>query len=295
MSTITPQRLAIYYSYPSLVSGSMGSISAAVDVFKRYNMVVLGSGLEQPSHPDNANTALIIQDPLSAGTRFYGYIDSTLAIDDIQTKIDLWKNIGARGIFLDQFGYDYGLTRQKQREMVWSVHAAGLRAFVNAWNPDDVFSAAVGPSNPTGLATRLGANDDYLAESFAVVYGSYDDADSNSDGVKDFQDKAVKMVGYRTTFGTKMAAIATLGSATFSQALADYSYYSAAAYGLDVWGFGEEFYSAVSADLPFRTRKSITGTYFNTPITTVGGVIEHQTNVGIHIDTNTHTVSNLLN
>jgi len=149
-------------------------------------------------------------------------------------------------------------------------------------------------NNPTGLPTRLSNKDWYLAESFAVINGSYDDSDSDSNGIKDFQDKAAKMTAYKTTYGTSLAAIATLGTATFVQNFADYSYYSAVLNKFDAWGFGEEFYSASSAQLPFRTRDTFYGTKFTSAITTTGGILERHTNVGIHVDTNQHTVNILL-
>jgi len=296
MASITPKKLAIYYSYPSLVNGASGNISTAVDVFSQYDLLVFGDGLQDPSHPDYSNTVAIVNHAGMTNTTIFGYIDSTLTLDAIQGKIDQWYVAGVKGIFLDKFGYDFGLTRQKQREITWCVQnkGSGLKVFVNAWNPDDVFSPTTNASNPSGLPTRLGSNDWYLAESFAVINGAYDDNDTDSNGIKDFQDKAVKMKNYNTTYGTKMAAIATLGSATFTQNLADYSYFSAVLNGLDAWGFGEEFFSAVSAQLPFRTRATFYGTKFTAPITTAGGILEHQTNIGIHIDTNAHTVDILL-
>jgi len=197
-NNLIPLRLAVYYSYPSLINSSNGDISAASSVFSQYNQVILGAGLEGNDHPDHANTIAIISS--LPDTMFFGYIDSTLNLDQIQTKIDLWKSTGVKGIFCDKFGFDYGCTRSVQRAIIWSIHAANLRAFVNAWNPDDVFSSVVVPyTNPDGLATRLGNKDWYLAESFGIINGSFDDADNDSNGIKDFQDKAVKMVAYRTT------------------------------------------------------------------------------------------------
>jgi hypothetical protein len=297
MSNIIPKKLAIYYSYPSLVNGAAGNISAAVATFSQYDLIVFGDGLQLSSHPDNSNTISIINDPAMANVLVFGYIDSTLDLDTIQTNIDLWFDMGVKGIFCDRFGYDFGNSRQHQREIIWSIHAksTSFRAFVNAWNPDDAFSPAVDATyNPSGLATRLNNRDWYLAESFAVINGSYDDADSDSNGIKDFQDKAVKMNAYKTTYGTKMAAIATLGSATFVQNFADYSYYVATLNKFGAWGFGEEFYSASSAMLPFRTRATFYGTKFTSAISTAGGIIERQTNVGLHIDSVNHTINILL-
>lgn len=295
--SITPKKLAIYYSYPGLVNGSNSVVSAAVAVFSQYDTVVFGQGLEVATHPDHANTVSIINDPAMANTTVFGYVDSTLPLNDIQEKIDLWYDMSVGGIFLDQFGYDFNVSRRKQREIIWCVHnkSNNFSAFVNAWNPDDVFSAAVdSTNNPNGLSTRLANKDWYLAESFAVVNGAFDDGDSDSDGVKNFQDKAVKMTAYKATYGTKMAAVATLGSETFSQNLADYSYYLAALNKFDSWGFGEQYFSASSASLPFRTRTPFIGTKFDSSIIINGGIIERQTNVGIHVDTVNHTVNTLL-
>src|SRR5438876_5501709 len=42
----SPQRLAIYYGYPSLVNGAHQDLSRAVAVFSEYDLIVLGAGLE---------------------------------------------------------------------------------------------------------------------------------------------------------------------------------------------------------------------------------------------------------
>jgi hypothetical protein len=298
MSNITPLKLAIYYSYPSLVNNSNGDVSAAAAVFSAYDILVLGSGLETPEHPDHNNTIAIINDPIMANCMVFGYIDATLSLDQIQSKTDLWYDMGnIKGIFLDQFGYDFGVNREKQRSIIWSIHnrASGFKAFVNAWNPDDVFSPAVDPiNNPLGLVTRMSKKDWYLAESFGVMNGAYDDTDSDNNGIKDFQDKAFKLINYRDTYKFSIAGGATLGSATFDQNLVDYSYFLTVLNRFNAFSFSEEFYSASSASLPFRTRKPFEGTKFSSQISTDAGILERRTNVGIHVDTNAHTVNILL-
>lgn len=293
-STIIPKKLAIYYGYPSSVNATY-TVSGAANVLKDYDQVVLGAGLEETSHPDHTNTVNIINDPVMVNTECFGYIDATLSVDVVQDKIDLWKDCGVKGIFFDQFGYDFSVSRQKQRELLWCVKSVGLKSFVNAWNPDDVFSPAVNATfNPNGKPTRMRPQDTYLAESFAVMNGAYDNTDSDSNGIKDFQDKATKMKDYRTTYGSKLAACTTSNSSPFDQAKADYSYCIAAANGFDSWGYGEELFSASSAQLPFRTRYNLLGTRFMAPLSYTSGVIERQTNIGIHVNTTTNTVSTLL-
>jgi hypothetical protein len=301
MSTpiVTPKKLAIYYGWPSAVNGAnltSDPVAAAVVAFKDYDQLVLGAGLEDPSHGDYANTIAILAHPDMANTTVYGYIDATLSLDTVQGKIDNWYTTGVQGIFYDQFGYDYGLTREVQRELVWCAHekGTGLKAFVNAWNPDDAFSNAVHANNPNGLETRLGANDYYLAESFAIINGAYDDNDLDTNGIKDFQDKADKMVNYRTLYGTKLAAITTSDSSPFDQAKADYSYLTAVVNQFDSWGYGEEYFSASSVQLPFRTRASFDGTKFTSAVLNGTGIIYRYVNIDIVVDTVNHIVGNLI-
>lgn len=296
-----PQKLAVYYGWPSAVNGAnltADPVEAAVAVFKDYDQVIFGAGIEDPSHGDHANTNSIINHPDMANTEVYGYIDATLSLNAVQDKIDKWYVMGVKGIFLDQFGYDFGLTREKQRELIWCIHekGTGLKAFVNAWNVDDVFGDDVHAThNPNGLETRMGPNDLYMAESFAIINGAYDDSDVDSNGIKDFQDKAAKMLAYRNQFGSKMVAVTTTDNSAFDQAKADYSYLTAVINQLDSWGWGEEFFSASNVQLPFRTRASFDGTKFMGAIVNNAGVISRIVNIGIVVDTVNHTVGNLIN
>ena len=300
--SIIPDKLAIFYGWPSTVNGAGGDVSVAVNNFKNYKLVIFGSGLENPDHGDHINTVSIINHPDMANTQVYGYIDATLDLDDIQTKIDLWADMSVKGIFMDQFGYDFGVSRNKQRTIVWSIHHSDsgntntkLKAFVNAWSADDTFSSAVDPiNNPTGKDPRLNSNDWYLAESFAIMDGAYDDADANSNGIKDWQDKAVKLINYRNIRGTKIAAVTTNDASPFDSDKSDYGYYAAAINDFDAWGWGEQYFSAGDSLLPLRDRPDIIGTVFTGLVTQNAGVLERQTNVGIHIDTNSHTVGYIL-
>lgn len=299
MSNILPKKLSIFYGYPSGANSTF-TVPGAVNVFKDYDVVVFGTGLEEDTHPDHANTVAIINDPLMANTQVFGYINATLPLDSLQNSIDRWYSMSVKGIFVDLFGWDFGLTRAKQREIVWCIHEKGdntLKAFVNAWNVDDCFSPDVHPvANPDGLPTRLDGRDIYLAESFAIKSGAYDDADIDSNGIKDWQDKAAKMVAYKATYGTEMAAVTTTDDAgsAFDQDKADYSYFAAVLNGFDYWGYGEDLFSATSAQLPFRTRKPFHGTRFDGDVTITGNVYERRTNVGISLDTTNHTTDVLL-
>jgi hypothetical protein len=56
-----------------------------------------------------------------------------------------------KGIFWDDAGFDYGVTRQRQSGMIDYCHSLGM----NAWNPDDVLS---------GENIRMNSDDIYLLE-----------------------------------------------------------------------------------------------------------------------------------
>lgn len=283
----TPQKLAIYYGWPSAVNGT-GSVAGATTVFQQYDIVVFGAGLEDPAHGDHANTVSIIGN-ISPATKVYGYISAQASNTVNWGKIDAWASMGVAGIFCDEFGYDFSVDRNRQNVLVEYIHYKGLNAFVNAWNPDDVFLNTVDPAkNPLGTAHMMGANDWYLSESFQIINGAYQNSN-------DWQVKSDKMAAHRTSFGTKMATVTTTDASPFDQAKWDYSYASASLYAFDAAGWGEEFFSASSASLPFRTRMAIQGTSFITAITeNPTDVFSRQTNVGLKVDTVNHTVSTLL-
>ena len=278
-----PQTLAIYYGWPSSVNLTY-TVPLAIDVFNDYDIVVFGSGLEDSSHGDHQNTKDIIDGSIAS---IYGYVDAALSQNDIEAKVDAWKVMGGTtktcaGIFFDQFGFDFGLTRTRQNNMVDYVHSQGLPVFVNAWNPDDVFKKIQGKD------TKLTTGDWYLAESHFVINGNWQT-------IADWEAKSDKMVTYKNTWGTNMACITTTTSAIgFDQNKWDNAYYAHAIYDFDASGWGEPNFSASDALLPWRDRYPISGTHFTGSLVKNNGVFERQTNVGIHLNTSTNTVGSLL-
>lgn len=275
MTTIKKQKLAIYYSYPSSVNGTY-SVAGAINVFKAYELLVLGSGLEESDHPDHQNTVDIIAGLLT--TKIYGYIAANIDITQLKDKVDKWQAMGVAGIFCDVFGYDFGLTRERQNEIVDYIHSKGLSAFVNAWNSDDVFL-------PSGqLVTHLGPKDWILAESYQIINDEYQSKE-------DWINRSKKLVNYRTATGTKIAAVTTTASGVFDKEKFDYAYFSALLFDFDAFGWGEQHFSAISAQLPFHKRKHVYGDKRISGIIDDGsGVLSVQTNVGIQVNTITRTV-----
>lgn len=251
-----PQKLAVYYSWPSSINGTY-SVPAAAAAFAAYDLVVLGDGLQDPAHPDHANTTAIVA--AAPSVRFFGYVSIGqttvgLTLAQLQARIHAWATTGVRGVLLDEAGFDYGVTRTRCNAVIDLVHAAGLEALANAWQPDDVFSPspvplnAVGGGNPTGLATHLGPTDHYLLESFFVANGAYQDPVFG-------RARADAAVQWRALLGTHVVAVTTtLAGQPFDQAQCDCAFWWAQLYGLDGFGWGEPDYAALTASMPYRAR-----------------------------------------
>ena len=269
---MTPGKLAVYYGWPSAVNDAGGSVDLASDVFDDYNDVVFGDGLQNRTHRDHANSKAIIERLVSGGsTTVYGYIPlgmttKKLSMKEIRTRVDNWRAMGVSGIFLDEAGYDYGVTRARQNDAVSYVHSRGLKVFINAWNPDDVFGTQVNSTyNPNGTPPLLDSRDTYLLESYQIVEGGYQSTEA-------WVSRSDRAATYKGRYGTRMAALTTTAaSATtpdgFEQSKLDYAWFSTRLYGFDLMGWGEPNFSASDSKLPARLRptEEISG----------GGAIEH--------------------
>ncbi|MDK2464614.1 MAG: hypothetical protein QI223_07575 [Candidatus Korarchaeota archaeon] len=66
-----PRKLLFYYGYPSLFNGSGGNLELAAAQFDRYDIVVLGAGLEDPAHPEHQAASAVIG---LSEAQFYGYV-----------------------------------------------------------------------------------------------------------------------------------------------------------------------------------------------------------------------------
>ncbi len=232
-----PARLTIYYSWPSLVNGAEGNVDKAVAAFSPFDIIVLG-GVEHPDHPDHDPSAQIIAQLTAAGKEVYGYVDMGVSTENLpvataEQYVDEWKAMGVTGIFWDDAGYDFGVDRARQNALIDYTHAQGLRVFINAWHPEDVFEPDPDP-------THLTAGDLYLAESHPVDDGRFADLDL-------WWDKSQMLLNYRAQTGVRLAAISTgddrssgwANAPVFRQAL-----WAAYLFGFDAFGFTNPEYSA---------------------------------------------------
>ncbi len=219
---VQPRKLLIYYAIPINING-VNDADYAAGILANYDDVVLGGGLQDPEHANYATTTSIIQKlaALSPNTVVWGYIDIGVSTNNhslatLQEQIDQWVFAGATGIFCDDYGYDYQVSRTRQNDVLTYIHSKGIGAIMNAWNIDHVFSPAVEATyNPSGTATVADERDVYLLESWvfntevveANPAASYHSSRNYYAIISDIKTRGDAARTYRTTFGSRMFAV----------------------------------------------------------------------------------------
>lgn len=247
----------IYYSPPNIINAQYDNDYAA-GVLSRYDDVVLGAGLEDPGNAYHASTQSIIAKlaALSPNTVVWGYVDAgvttaNLSLSAINTLVDQWIAVGAKGIFCDVFGYDYGTSRSRQNSILSYVHSKGFGCIMNAWNADDALGSTVNATyNPSGTPTVANATDVILLESWICNSVSY--TTPYYAIISDVKSRADKVVAYRTSLGVRIfAANQFLNTGTAPATLQSYYDVSegmARAFRLDGSGVNAANYAAYGTD-----------------------------------------------
>jgi hypothetical protein len=130
--------LLVYYGYPIAYKGLWSVNAVAAEIAANFKYWVVGHTYEDPAHEEYASTVAIVRAVRAAGVKVYGYIPLgtniyNYSVAQIGTKTDNWMTIGVDGIFLDEYGFDYGVSRQRQIDVVNMIHAKGLPICANAW------------------------------------------------------------------------------------------------------------------------------------------------------------------
>jgi hypothetical protein len=259
-----PRDLLIYYGWPSGFNAHWDNEKVAQDM-ARYGLVVLGAGLEDPSHDDHANTQSIMTrvQALNPACMILGYVTANQVLSAFEDKVDQWNSMGANGIFLDESGYDYGKTRAEFNERVEYVHGKNSSniAFANAWNLNHVLGVVNDPSYPNSTynssedPSALTNLDWVLLESFAVNTAAYQN---------DYEDKAqwaarvVQMLVLRAQFGVNVAGVAVIkDDGEGAQDMFDFAYVAALEASLDAVGSSDENYGSSSGKATHWQRQQV--------------------------------------
>lgn len=252
-SQTTLKNVGIYYAYLNSHNYDVHAWNNddVITDLNKYDILVIGDGIEKATHPDYANSTYIIP-RIDSSVEVFGYVDigNTVAhsITDMKTSVDEWQTLGVEGIFLDEFGFDYKLTtdnamRLRQNEILDYIHGKGMKAFVNAWDPDDVFV------KESGTPSTIAIGDYYLAESYVF----------STAGALNFSNHMAKMEKIRnakSSHGIKAFGVSTTNSliAAYDQSDFDFMAIAAQLDGLDGIGWGTASFAATTEAglMPFR-------------------------------------------
>jgi hypothetical protein len=261
--SITPLNLGIFNGWVSTIrlnNGPAPSIDQAIDAYGKFGVVVLGDGVESPSHPDYNNAVAIINGIKTKypSTKVFGYVDlgvtkENLTAAQYKVEIDEWKTLKVDGIFGDDFGGDFGVTRDRQNDFIDYVHDNNMTVFANS----NIVNDALGNS------THLNKNDFYLFEPTFYGNGIYEPFDYS---VR----KADTAYYYMKKIGVKIACVATnqANQANATSNTTDQfslAYYVTRMFNFDAFQFSENAYSATYSIIYLypQPNLSITGQTWN--------------------------------
>jgi len=121
----------VYYGYVSSINGAGGNVAAASAEFTNLRYVVYPGDLYTTGHPDYTKAYQISSNFHTMGdpTKMYGYVPigvapystENLTMAQISNRIHEWYSNYypyIDGIFLDEFSYDWGATRDRQNKVV---------------------------------------------------------------------------------------------------------------------------------------------------------------------------------
>jgi len=264
-----PKDLLIYYGWLNSFNSAQNAWTnekVAQDMAK-YSLIVLGDGIEDPSHGDYANTQIIIPriKQLNPRARIFGYVAVAQAFGDFQVKVDWWNTLSVHGIFMDEAGYDYGQTRLQFNACVDFVHerTSANICFANAWNTDHILGTADDVSfpnstyNSTNAVSKLISDDWILLESFLINTTAYSGA-SGYESKIDWLFRGQKAVNLRATYGVNFASSAVINNSNVNgEALFNFQYISSLMFSLEAVGSSDDNYAASSAAVVYWPRPDI--------------------------------------
>ena len=181
--------LLIYYGFPIAYNG-IWTTEGVIGEISKFDYFVCGDTYQQPTHVEFASTSTIVNGVRALGTKVYGYVPIGVNTENrpmanLKTAVDQWIALGVDGIFLDEFGFDYGNTRQRQIDVVNFIHSKGLPICANAWVIEEFVCDTLAETgwasgdwkytrwqtcNPTDLPSPKMPGDFYMFENFCYSH-----------------------------------------------------------------------------------------------------------------------------
>ncbi|KAJ3214585.1 hypothetical protein HDU67_001450 [Dinochytrium kinnereticum] len=275
------KNFAIYYGWPSCTNSSTlkWNLESVAGFYAQFDYVVFGGdvpggsiGLASEAHGDHAKTKEIIHRMMMVNPhgKVYGYITigcgpfgqgSMFTLDQLSRQIDSWSSMGAKGIFVDEAGFDYWLPGEKTEMRMRQVavarycHQKGMSVTFNAWNPNDLVDLL---SHSQDTAIPWNQSDAILYESY--IFSSAEEDPNSSHAAESFRDYRIHLEALqkaKTAFGIDLWGCQTTSQAacTFDPRKWDFMVAAATADGVDAVSWTTSQYSASGPDnavLPYR-------------------------------------------
>lgn len=157
-------------------------------------------------------------------------------LSNVESEIDSIAEAGWYGVFVDQMGYDFNETRDRQNTIIDYIHKKGLVCMSNSWLIEDTLDSSVDPIyNPHGEPSHLNSDDWCLVESFLLDGDSYR-------GDTSYMEKYLKIKENKESTGINIAVLSyKMDSKSWQQSAEDIkmSYILAQCLGFDGWWFGK--------------------------------------------------------
>ena len=168
-------------------------------------------------------------------------------MEQIQRRAEAWKGLAMRGVLLDDYGYDFAVTRERQNEAVRSLHRLELKVIANSWDPRQALDAELGPANPKALPTPLRKGDYYLYESYLVSNGEWA-------GFKAWRAKAGTLSRLSASTGVAILSCTTASPTCPVEEMWPFVAACAGLEGHCACAWGEPNFSAADNQAPWRER-----------------------------------------
>lgn len=141
------EKTMIYYGYPLSIAGTY-TLEKAIEIYKTYDVIVFGDGYQNPTHPVHGELVSVLNElhTYYPHIKTFGYIPiggsngANLSIDEIKIRVDQWDTLNIKGIFLDEYGYDFYVTRDRQNEIINYCRTTDKFIFANSWSMEYIFS-----------------------------------------------------------------------------------------------------------------------------------------------------------
>ena len=268
-----PQDLLVYYGWLNSFNSGINQWNneKVAQEMAKYNLVVFGDGIQNPSHGDYSNTQVIIPriKALNPNAKIFGYVTVNQSMSNFEDKVDQWEDLEVDGIFMDEAGYGHGTVETNGRvafnNKVDYVHAQehANTCFANAWNMDHVLGIVNDPSYPNStwnsseVESNLISSDWCLLESFPINTTAYSGT-GGYESKSDWATRGGKAQGHRSTYGINLAAIGIIDKDdSNAQDLFDFLFTSSLMFSLDASGSSDTGYGASSAQVPWLTRPDV--------------------------------------